>query len=84
MKAFSSSPSSMLAMTRRTGWPDAASASTPAGAATTHTAVTSVAPRATSKSMVCTIEPPVASIGSSTNTGIPDRSAGRDSRYGTG
>ena len=34
--------------------------------------------------MVCTIEPPVASIGSSTNTGRPARESGSDSMYGFG
>ena len=46
MKAFSLRPSSTAAVTSRTGSPDASSAATPSGAATTQTAVTSVAPRA--------------------------------------
>ena len=34
--------------------------------------------------MVCTIDPPVASIGSSTNTGRPASDSGSDSMYGVG
>jgi len=41
--------------------------------------VTSVAPRSVSSRIVCAIEPPVASIGSSTNTGRPSSVSGSDS-----
>ncbi len=55
----------------------------PSGAATAHTAVTSSAPRSASSSIVWTIEPPVASIGSSTNTGRPASDSGSDTMYVT-
>ena len=45
------------------------SAAMPSGAHTTQTAVMSTALRACSRPMVCAIDPPVASIGSSTITG---------------
>jgi spoIIIJ-associated protein len=42
---------------------------TPSGAQTTHTTVISTAPRAFNSAIVYAIDPPVASIGSSTMTG---------------
>ena len=56
----------------------------PSGAHTTQTTVMSAARRACSSPTVCAIEPPVASIGSSTITGCVLKSSGRDSRYGVG
>ena len=56
----------------------------PSGAASTQIAVTSLAPRPTSRPIVCAIEPPVASMGSSANTGRPARDSGSDSMYGIG
>ena len=71
-------------MTTRTGRPLSRSRATPSGAASTQIAVTSLAPRSTSRPIVCCIEPPVASIGSSTKTGRPASESGSDSMYGIG
>ncbi|GAB4983975.1 hypothetical protein MAHJHV58_11630 [Mycobacterium avium subsp. hominissuis] len=44
----------------------------------------SVAPRRCNSPRVCTIEPPVASIGSSTITDLPASLSGSAAKYGTG
>jgi hypothetical protein len=80
MKARSFSPSSIDAVTRRSGSPDSVSRRTPSGAASTHTTVICSQPRSASSRQQCSNDPPVASIGSSTRTGLPDRSLGSDSR----
>ncbi len=70
----------MLAVTTRSGRPLLLRCSTPSGAAKAQTAVMSVAPRSASNRMVCSIEPPVASMGSRTSTARPSRLSGSDSR----
>ena len=71
--------SSTLAVTTRTGRPLSARRVMPSGAARTQIAVTSVVPRSVRSPMVCAIDPPVASMGSSTNTGRPASDSGSDS-----
>ena len=58
----------MAAVTSRAAGATRSSAATPSGAQTTHTTVMSIAPRPCNSPIVCVIEPPVASIGSSTMT----------------
>jgi hypothetical protein len=58
-------------------------AAMPSGAATTQSTLISVAPRRCSRSMAYDIDPPVASIGSSTMTGRRLSFSGSASMYGT-
>ena len=74
----------MVAVNSRMFGATFSSAAMPSGATTTQIAVMSTALRDCSSPMVCAIDPPVASIGSSTNTGWVLRSSGSDSRYGVG
>ena len=50
----------------------------PSGAASTHTQVRGPAPRSARMRQLCSSEPPVASIGSSTSTGRPSSSSGTE------
>ena len=59
----------MAAVNNRAPGAACSSAAIPCGAHTTHTTVMSCAPWFCSNSMVKAIDPPVASIGSSTMTG---------------
>ena len=74
----------MLAVTTRTGSPLPRRCSMPSGAASTQIAVTSVGAALGEQPDGVAIDPPVASIGSSTNTGRPASDSGSDSMYGIG
>ena len=78
MNARSSRCESSAAVTTRSTSPDCSMWAMPSGAASTHTPVSGPAPRSWRIWQAWASEPPVASIGSSTRTGRPWRSAGTE------
>ena len=66
-----------VAVKTRSGRPLSSSRWMPSGAASAHSTVIDVAPRAVSSPQQCTSEPPVASIGSSTRAMSRCRASGR-------
>src|SRR3954447_22268933 len=84
MEAFSLSPSSTEAVNTRSGSPLPSSRRRPSGAASAHSTVIEVAPRPVSSPQQATSDPPVASIGSSTNTSRSTRDAGSEAMYASG